>query len=387
MNEHQIKTSLARHAATPEVSIHEYVEYLVAKLGNSIVGRHKLYLDTRYWIHLRDAAMGRPTHPCHSEILDCIRTLVSTGAAICPVSDAAWMELSKQIDPQTRLATANLLDELSLGVAIMTEQERVVFEIKQFITSPETIAPDPYLRNRVWVKAGYVLGIAIPTVKEWSSTHNLLMQKTSVDLFWNITHREMTETSGALPVSDHMEKSAAKITANMRHYAHQIRSIQQAFAAEIAGSLSVFKDAIGDLMICHFHNTTGNRSPVSKEQIDEVATKTLTALVNAFQLKPKIMAQRIPSLYAYAMCHAAVRMDKTRKFNGHDLLDIHHASSGIPYHDAVFTENPLRVLVSAGNVALDKTFTCKVLAKENDVLDYLRKLSDLPSNIGETTQL
>jgi hypothetical protein len=385
MNEYQIKASFARHAATPEVSVHEYVDGLVAELGNSIAGRYKLYLDTRYWIHLRDAAMGRPTHPCHREILNCIRYLVSTGAAICPVSDVAWMELFKQIDPQTRLATANLLDELSLGVAIKSEQERVIYEIKQFIIPQETIAPAQNLKDRMWVKAGYVFGVAIPSVKEWSSEHNLLMQKTFVDLFWNITYREMIETSGALPpMSDGMEQSAAKITESMRQYAHQIRSIQQAFAAESAGALSVFKDAIGDMMIRHFHNTSGNRSPVPKEQIDEAAKKTLTVLVNAFRRRPKIMAQQIPTLYAYAMCHAAVRMDKSRKFNGHDLLDIHHASSGIPYHDAVFTENPLRVLVTAGNVALDKTFECTVLAKEGEVLDYLQKISDAPSVSGCT---
>lgn len=377
MNEQQIKASFARHVATPEVSIREYVDSLVLTLGESIASRHKLYLDTRYWIHLRDAAMGRPTHPDHCEILNHVRTLVSTGVAVCPVSDVAWMELSKQSDPQTRLATANLLDELSLGIAIMSEQERVISEIERFITHPNTTGPAPVLKDRVWVKAGNVLGISIPTVQEWSKEHNQQMQKVSVDFFWQITHREIAEMADSIPLmSDSMELSATKITAAMRRYAHEIRSIKQAFNAESAGALSVFQDAIEVLLFRHYRNTTGNRSPIPKEQLEDAAKKTLTALVNAFRLRPNIMAQHIPTLYAYAMCHAAVRMDKTRKFNGHDLLDIHHASSGIPYHDAVFTENPLRVLVTAGNVSLDKTFACTVLAKEREILNYLRQLSD-----------
>jgi hypothetical protein len=312
MNEQQIQASLARHAATPEISVHEYVDSLVESLGESIADRHKIYLDTRYWIYLRDY----------------IRFLVSTGRAICPVSDVAWMELLKQTDLKTLLATATLLDELSLGVAIKSEQERIISEIKRFITPQETIVPAWKLENRMWVKAGYVFGVALPSVKEWSSEHNLLMQKTSVDLFWNITYREMTETSGALPpMPDRMEQSAAKITAEMRHYAHQIRSTQQAFAAEIAGALSVFGDAIGEIMVRRFYQTSGNRGHLSKDQIDETAKKTLNMLANAFRLRPKIMAQHIPTIYSYAMCHAAVRMDKSRKFNGHDLLDIHHAST------------------------------------------------------------
>ena len=376
MNEQQIAASIARHAAAPEVSVREYVDGLVAELSDSIAGRRKLYLDTRYWIHLRDAAMDRPTHSDHREILDRIRSLVSTGAAVCPVSDVAWMELSKQVDPKTRLATANLLDELSLGVAIMSEQERMIGEIEQFITRPDIAEPVPVLKDRVWVKAGYVLGIAIPTVKEWSKEDNLLVQKSSVDLFWQITHRKIIEAAGVPPMTDRLEQSAAQITAAMRRYAHQIRSIQQAFAAECGGVLSLFKDEIESLVLRSFRNSTGDQSLVSKEQVEEAAKKALTVLVNSFKLRPKIMAQRIPSIYAYAMCHAAVRMDKSRKLNGHDLLDIHHAGSGIPYHDAVFTENPLRVLVTAGNVALDKTFSCAVLAKELEVLGYLRSISD-----------
>lgn len=377
MDERLILSSMARHATSPEVSVRKYVGGLMADLGNSIAGRHKLYLDTRYWIYLRDAAMGRAKYPCHKEILDYVRSLVSTGYAICPVSDVAWMELFKQTDPQTRLATADLLDELSLGVAILTEQERVISEIERFIIPSGIAEPVENTKQNVWVKTGYVLGIAIPTVDKWSQELNLRLQKTSVDMLWNVTHRDLTEAAdGVLPMTNSLEQSAVKITENMRLYAHEIRSIQQAFTAEISGALKLFKDDIGVLMLRHFRNTTGNRGPMQNELVESAAQTTLTAVINAFRLRPKIMAQQIPSLYTYAMCHAAVRMDRTRRFNGHDLLDIHHASSGIPYHDAVFTENPLRVLVTAGNVALDKTYGCTVLAKEVEVLDYLRNLSE-----------
>ncbi|MEW1781345.1 hypothetical protein AB0305_03995 [Arthrobacter sp. NPDC080086] len=374
MSKPQVEALLARHAAAPQVSTREYVETLVAELGASIAGRHKLYLDTRYWIHLRDAAMGRSVHPAHSEILDLIRSLVSTGVAICPVSDVAWMELSKQRDPETRLATADVLDELSLGVAIKSEQERVVAELEQVIMRPDLAATPPNQGNRVWVKACYVLGITVPMVKNWSDEQNLLFQKASVDLIWQLTHREMAETEGSFQQeADRLEQAAKSITDAMRRYSHEIRSIQQAFAAESAGALRAFKNAIQALIVRAFMSTASDTGSVTKEQVDVATEQMLSGLANAFRLRPKVMAQRVPSLYAYAMCHAAVRMDRSRKLNAHDLLDIHHASSGIPYHDAVFTENPLRVLVTAGNIALDKTFQCAVLSKESEILDYLRR--------------
>ncbi|MDP3515511.1 MAG: hypothetical protein Q8S20_22430, partial [Sulfuritalea sp.] len=332
-------------------------------------------LDTRYWIHLRDAAMGRARLNSHGEILAHIRSLVSNGAAICPVSDVTWMELSKQTDCETRLASADLLDELSLGVAIMSERDRIVAEIEHFLAHPHIAKPTPVLKDRVWVKSGYVLGVTVPIARELPTEINTAMQKTSVDLLWRITHREMADKADSLPpIDDRYEENAARITAAMRRYAHEIRSIQQAFAAESAGVLDLFKDEIQTMLLRLFCRSAGSDTTVSIDQAEEATRTMLRGLTNALRLRPKVMAQRLPTVYAYAMCHAAVRMDRTRKFNGHDLLDIHHASSGIPYHDAVFTENPLRVLVTAGNVGLDKAFSCAVLAKENEVLDYLRRL-------------
>jgi hypothetical protein len=79
-------------------------------------------------------------------------------------------------------------------------------------------------------------------------------------------------------------------------------------------------------------------------------------------------------VYLHAMAHAAIRSDIKRKFNGNFLRDIHHGSAGVGYHHAVFTERPLMVLLTAGNVAVDRTFACKVVSDERDVLSYLEAL-------------
>jgi hypothetical protein len=378
MDEQQIRASLKLHESSPNVSIREYADRLIDQLGASVAARRKLYFDTRYWIHLRDAAIGRPKLRVHSEILNCVRSLVSAGSIVCPISDVAWLELSKQTDPVTRRATIELIEELSLGIALMGEEDRVTAELDQFITDPSTAGATTTLKDKVWVKATYALGFLIPTIPEFSAEQNLVAQKTSVDLFWQMKLSELDEVAKSLPPRpEPWEKSAANITANMQRYAHEIKSIEQAFGAEIAGALRAFKKQMRVLVIRRLRKTTGSRESIPDEEIDQAADQLLTGLANAFRIKPKVMATHVPSLYAFAMCHAAVRMDKTRKFNGHDLLDMHHASSGIPYHDAVFTESPLRTLVTAGNVALDKTFSCKVLSKEDDVLLFLTELAHL----------
>ena len=99
------------HLISPEISMEEYFRRKVSLIGRGIVARRKLYLDTRYWVFIRDASLGRPKRLEHIEILSLLRQLVSDGLAICPVSDVAFMELSSQSDDETRKETAKLLDE------------------------------------------------------------------------------------------------------------------------------------------------------------------------------------------------------------------------------------------------------------------------------------
>jgi len=89
-----------KHLADTNVSTREYLRQLSNDLGKSIGLRKKLYLDTRYWVFLRDAALGRPKQPEHVEILYLLRRLVHDGVVVCPVSDVAFMELSTGFEAQ-----------------------------------------------------------------------------------------------------------------------------------------------------------------------------------------------------------------------------------------------------------------------------------------------
>jgi hypothetical protein len=59
-------------------------------LGQSIAKKKKNYLDTRYSIFLRDAAMDRPRVPTHSSLLQHLRQLVIDGVArdVCGAAEA-----------------------------------------------------------------------------------------------------------------------------------------------------------------------------------------------------------------------------------------------------------------------------------------------------------
>lgn len=59
MNKESLDQFFARHQNQSGIIADEHIRRLTIALGESVAKRRKLYLDSRYWIFLRDAALGR----------------------------------------------------------------------------------------------------------------------------------------------------------------------------------------------------------------------------------------------------------------------------------------------------------------------------------------
>jgi hypothetical protein len=236
LTDEKILENLERHRTQSGVSAQQYFHILQKELAGDIVGKRRIYLDTKYWILLRDAALGRPRSTSHTEILTLLRTLVFRGAAICPLSDAAYVESMQQTDEETRLATAALMDELSCGVAVATEEARVRMELLNFVAEPASDTSS--LSDKIWVKTGFVLGESVPHAEAWNAETNLLEQKSFIDLMWHQTVADFAAQDHGRDL-DSLRTSAVRINKNMVMYADQIRSFEQAAAAEFSGCTSL----------------------------------------------------------------------------------------------------------------------------------------------------
>lgn len=367
LTDKQILENMERHRTQPEISASRYFDVLREKLAHGIAGKRRIYLDTKYWILLRDAALGCPKKASHTEILALLRSLVSCGAAICPLSDAAYIESMQQTDANTRLATATLMDELSCGVAIATEKTRVRLELLNFVVSPTSDISS--LNNKIWVKTGFVLGENVPHTEAWDATTNLLAQKSFIDLIWNQTITDFAEQGHDRKIAS-MEASALRINEKMAAYSDQIRSFEQAAQAEFSGCVNLFNSELAAAALRELkHQDT------RPEQVDVYQEAMQRCLFNTLRLRPAFMATRVPTMFIHAMCHAAIRWNRGRKLDSHWLIDIHHACAGLAYHEAMFTEHPLRVLLTNGKMRMDKIFDSCILSAEEDILQYLEGLS------------
>jgi len=367
--------ALERHLESSKVSVVDHYRLLKEQVAETVRGRRRLYLDTRYWVFIRDAALGRAKKAEHEAILTVLKDRVTSGVAICPVSDVAVMEMTAQTDDVTRAATAELWDELSLGVALQTESERVHTEFEQFFRYPRVEDVPRPLSDLVWTRPCFVFGEAFPSLDGLPEDAQVAFQKAALDGMWATSFSEMGKESAAeLTMSEKFQRTAEGINAEMRQFQHEIPTFDKAFLSEISGALDGAREMLAEAVLRQFVQQGNSLDDVTKEQVQRMLGTMRTALTNAFRLRRNLMAKRLPTVYLHALSHAAIRSDVKRKFNGNFLRDIHHGNAGVGYYDAVFTERPLMVLLTAGNVAADRTFACKVMSDEREVLSYLKTL-------------
>jgi len=369
----KMELSFQKHKAAPNVSLDEYVRNCTIELGKSLEGKTPIYFDQRYWIIVRDVALERDTSSDSKELFNLLKKVVKSGKAFCPISEAVFVELLKQEDINTRRATAKIIDQLSLGVTLATEELRVGTELAHFLYSygeAKSLYPLNWL---VWSKLSYALGVVHPTQTVFEQPQELLIQKSFFDHMWDMSLTEIVDTlGGSIPPAVNFDNVAKKLNRGNCAHSDKIRSFKQAYASEIYGGLSLFVGTARKILEEMFFKGTGKSPNLSKNDQIKHEKELLNFFTNAF-LKTDI-SQKMPTLHIHASCYAAVRWDKARNLKGNDLFDFHHAAGALSYCDAFFTEKPLETLLKAKHIALDKKYDCNVFSKVSEAIGYLRKM-------------
>lgn len=341
--------------------------------AEAIKTRTKIYLDTNFWVQLRKAESGIGP-PGAGRLLAALKDGVAAGRLLCPLSESAFIELFNQQDLHTRRATAQLMDELSLGYCLADPETRMATEVAHYFH--ERLGHDVHpLDALVWSKASCALGILHPVPPDFVPPDvALAIQKGVFDETWEVSLTAMVDTIGESPVppNDDLEAGAARLNAENDGHAHEIRSFRQALKAEVRGVASCFDTTLREVA----HRLEGRLGVVAPgANSDEWrAILDLLAAVIAAELDKGTEPTRLPSLAIEAALHASNRWDRQRRLDAHDLLDFRHASAALAYCDAFFTEKPLRTMIEQKHIALDRRFRCPVRATVADAADYVETL-------------
>ena len=103
------------------------------ELANRVAEKVKIYLDTNYWIYFRDVVLGRPKNDDLMKSYKLIESLCDKGLVVCPISKDVFYEITKRLNVEELSVSIKLIDKLSQGVSLITQEERIKAEILHFL--------------------------------------------------------------------------------------------------------------------------------------------------------------------------------------------------------------------------------------------------------------
>lgn len=349
------------------MTIDAYVRAKQIALAEEISPRRKVYLDLNYWITLRDAALGLRSDAPALSLLNTLRRGVGSGRLICPIGDNVFMELMKQpFSDDRRIGMASLVDELSLGVSFLVSDRRIGTEIyialHELLDRPGVLHP---MQDLIWTKVCYIVGESYPVIDGLDPADLLALQKGVVDDLWSCTFEEMIRTIGDSPHSAEKHRVLSEETNRDRDiHADEITSFARAYQIELRGGLGACGHLAADAL-CAMAEADGIPAPARGSPAwREMETVSVNMVHQAFQTRKA--AEIVRTLHVETALHAAMRVDKARRFKPNDFYDFRHAAAALAYCDAFFTDSPLYDLVSRKQLGLLGLNNCRVATALED---------------------
>lgn len=365
-----------KHLASPDVSLGEHVRCRQRELGDSLQSRRAVYLDQKFWIILRDVATNKRSAPDEMALLALLRQEVASGLIFCPISESTFVELLKQEGAATRLATAHLIDELSLGICLVAYDERVELELEHFIRSQATERDVVPIRRLVWSKLSYVLGQIHPTNTGFDMATEKALQKAFFDRMWMLSLSEMMRILGdsMLPEEPYGRLADRLNVGNVKH-AHELKSFQKTYDIELKGVINLVAPIAAGIVFDMVKQAVGQSMPREGMDWTNLVKQWEIFLFKTFKQGEGKNVLR--TLHIETCLHAAVRWSKGRQLEANDFHDFHHACAALGYCDVFLTERSLKAMVIANHIALDVLYSCRIASNVKDALMLLRRQSEL----------
>ncbi len=269
-----------------------------------------------------------------------------------------------------------MIDELSLGVSLLSQPERVATELAHFFYSTQNGADVYPLRHLIWAKLPYVLGFIHPTETAFDAETQLAIQKAFFDEMWTIGLAQMIEMidDAPPPFDASLQDIADKLNVGNVEHASDVNSYKQALTNELRGVVDLCGNTAANI-VAEIAEKYGCSAP-SCESAEWKRTRSMCAnlLFHGLQAKPGLR-HKIPTLYIEACLHATIRWDKSFRLAGNDIYDFNHASAAVAHCQAFFTDGPLKALLALKHHGLAEDFSCRIASDIPETVDILTELT------------
>lgn len=364
------------HRASPNEGLQAYTKRRLIEHGKGALDKIRIYLDQNFWINLRKAMDGTQRASEYRLLYEILGKLVASRVAVCPIGTSNYLEILRQNDPESRSKTAQVMDRLCQGYALLPNDDLAHLEMSNFVLS-SVIGKDRCHRNveMAWTYPGYVLGLAHPTDTAFDPATELAIQKV---LFEHTKHRTLEETIAVmdshaqLRVLESDEAFQARQNTACAQHEHEFKTFQECFVNEVVGSIDLYDDAISHALARAWELHSGQpRSAEIERSLDDVKQRVSNMIAWAF--KEGKWSSELPIFHIRCGLHAYKRF-KHIPFQKGDQHDFSHARTALPYCNYFLTERRLGQMLCDDLLTMDKAYGCKIMWDPNEIVAVLGKL-------------
>lgn len=312
--------------------------------------KKKIYLDLKFWLELRKIVLKTNTTADYVPVYEKLTELVSSGKAICPVSYPMIFELLKQSDLQTRRATAQIMGDLSQGVAFKYS----IYDISalEIQNTAHYISTGEIRDLAQFCWTDYFGMIGLDTIIAKNDQVDPVLRKYFLSMLSKINFADAISLLGGEDISPYLGETA------------HVKDLLNKGKEQNTQAYTDYKDLedqewIGAIksIVSLFPELNGILSGVSSlEQIRPA--------------KRKLM----PFLAAYSGLHASIRFDQKRRYKDNDDFDIEHGAYALAYFDIFLTEKSLGHLIANAPGYYEKHFNVACAVQPVEALSLLRSL-------------
>ena len=347
--------SIDDHKLNSDIPIDAHIGARCQTLAQSLETRKAIYLDFRFWVTVREVWEGIQTRPEDRKLVHHLTRLVRAGRIFCPISVTIFAELVNVGQQERREATIKAIEELSAGVTLMPEEDRVEAEVADIVLG--SMMPElPRPPRRVWTRPAYVLGNIHVSSTGFPPETERAIQKAFFDHLWEqplsaIAAQLDPETYGSRA---EMAALADRLNRGNRAHITQMKSFETVLVNELSGAAELGEPALCKVIAQAYRTVTGRT-----DAPDGAHGRTGLNLLRACLLSEH--GHRLPTLHVHASLHALFRWEyRDKLLTANDVFDFAHPAAALAYCDAFFTEKELAGSVAHRRVRLDERYDCFV---------------------------
>ncbi len=357
--------TLEQHLQHPGVSIEQHIAARATALAAALEGKAAIYLDTRFWVLVREVREGVRTGPNDRKLVHHIEGLVGSGRAFCPIAEPTFTELMKQGNPEQRVQTARAVDDLSCGVSLLPDTDRMPAEAEHLLLKKllhrDSPAPVP------WTGLGFVLGNLYPVDTVFSGADERAVQKAVYDRLWDQPLSDIVAVLDSDAWSRPDERAAEADGINSANAAHRadMESFDKVLEQEFQG--------VAQSCVEHLPELSATLAPFEADMPLEPWKMWTIALRE--MLKVEDNARALPTAHVHAVIHALYRWEyRDKQISPSDLVDFRHAAAALGHCDALLTDGALCRTLCHRRLSLRDVHRRFVASNVEGAVFYLRDL-------------